>query len=616
LSLRGIFSIFDISVLIFREPSCMKKTTEKRGFFSILFSSMDFIRKLILNLIFWGLVIAIIYSFIPARVNIPERSVLMLQPAGTIVERNDSEPLPDWLSSFTGSITETPLLYLSRTIRTAAVDERISSLYLDLSGLQYASLAALQELESDIQYFRSMDKKVIAWSSYYNLYSALLASAADSVYMDPMGSVSLPGYSVYRTYYADAMDQWNLEMDYFHAGEFKSYGEPYIASEMSSNMKKENQRWLDNLWDQYLSSLAENRELSSDEIKNWIARYPEKIKGADNSEAEAALKASLIDGILTPLEMDKELVRLTGYKRAEMIWGGNYKPVQDGSITGEKEVYVLTASGQIHGGESRLHSIGADSIVNTLERISEDQNVAALVLRLDTGGGSAFASELIRRKLIEMKKKGTRIVVSMGGVTASGGYWIASAADEIWSAPGTITGSIGVFTMVPQISGFTEETLNLRSDGVGTTWMSGQGRLDQPLNEQSRSVFQTTVNQTYTQFLNLVAESRGMSVNSIKSLAEGRIWTGNEALNNGLADKTGTLGQAIESAAALAQLDNYSIHYHKEDPLNMDDLLSNMQGIRMNGFSSFLESLLPALSIKIMDLEPGRVYALSPVSNP
>lgn len=594
----------------------MKKAREKRGFFSILFSSMDFIRKLILNLIFWGLVLAIIYSFIPPRVNIPDGSVLMLQPAGTIVERNDSEPLPDWMSSFTGNVAETPLLYLSRTIRTAAMDERISSLYLDLSGLQYASLAALQELESDIQYFRSMEKKVVAWSSYYNLYSAFLASAADSVYLDPMGSVSLPGYSVYRTYYADAMDQWNLEMAYFHAGEFKSYGEPYIASEMSSNMKMENQRWLDNLWDQYLSTLAQNRNLSSDTIKKWIARYPENIKGAENSEAEAALEASLIDGILTPIELDKELVRQTGYKRNEMIWGGNYKPVQDGSFPGEKEIYVLTASGQIHGGESRLHSIGSDSIVNTLEQISTDQNIAALVLRLDTGGGSAFASELIRRKLIEMKKKGTRIIVSMGGVTASGGYWIASAADEIWSAPGTITGSIGVFTMIPQISGFTEETLKLHSDGVGTTWMSGQGRLDQPLNEESRSVFQTTVNQTYEQFLNLVAESRGMSVNSIKTLAEGRIWTGDEALDNGLADKTGTLGQAIESAAQLAQLDDYRVHYHKEDPLNMNDIMSNMQGIRMNGFSGLIDKMFTELSTEILDLKPGRVYALSPVTNP
>ncbi|MBF9017191.1 MULTISPECIES: signal peptide peptidase SppA [unclassified Oceanispirochaeta] len=593
----------------------MNKTSGRRGFFSIFFSSIDFIRKLILNLIFWGLVVAVIYSLIPSRVNIPQGSVLMLQPVGTIVERNDSEPMADWMSSFTGNVTETPLLYLSRSIRTAAKDERISSLFLDLSGLQYASLAALQELESDLQYFKSTNKKIIAWSSYYNLYAALLASTADEVYMDPMGSVSLPGYSVYRTYYADAMEKWNLEMAYFHAGEFKSYGEPYIASEMSRDMKRENQRWLDELWDQYLSTLAINRELSSDDLKNWIAQYPDMIKGAENSEAEAALKASLIDGILTPIELDKELVRLTGSERKDMIWGGDYHPVQDGAIPGEKEVYVLTASGQIHGGESRPWSIGSDTVVNTLDRISEDKNIAALVLRLDTGGGSAFASELIRRKLVEMKKKGTRIVVSMGGVTASGGYWIASAADEIWSAPGTITGSIGVFTMVPQISGFTEGTLNLHSDGVGTTWMSGQGRLDQPLNEQSRSVFQTTVNQTYTQFLDLVAESRSMSVGSLKPLAEGRIWTGNEALANGLADHTGTLNQAIESAALLARLDDYRVEYHKEEPLNMDDVLGSIQGIRMSGISKFLESLLPSVSEDILNLKPGHVYALSHVAN-
>ncbi|MDC7235044.1 MAG: signal peptide peptidase SppA, partial [Spirochaetales bacterium] len=546
--------------------------------------------------------------------HIPEGSVLMLQPAGIIAEQNESDPLPDWFASLTGEVVETPLLSLSRTIRTAAGDNRISALYIDFSGLQYASLAALQELESDLQFFRSRGKKVIAWSSYYNLYGTYLASAADAVYLDPMGSVSLPGYSVYRTYYGDALERWNIEMAYFHAGDFKSYGEPFIASRMSPGLKAENKRWLDDLWGQYLDSLAHNRGMNPDDIRSWIASYPDMILSLQ-TEAEAALKASLIDGIMTPDELDRELLRQTGVKRADMVWSGDYSPVRENTVPGRKEVYVLTASGQIHEGESRLNTIGSSTVLNILDTVQADSSIAALVLRLDTGGGSAYASEQIRRKLAELQKKGKKVVVSMGGVTASGGYWIASSADELWTAPGTITGSIGVFTMIPDFSGFARETLNLGSDGVGTTWMSGQGRLDQPLNEESRAVFQTTVNQTYRQFLDLVAHGRSMSVEEIEPLAEGRIWTGLEAADNGLADYTGTLGQAVESAAGLAGLDDYTVRYHRETPLNMGDLLGSMQGYGLKGFLQGTGGFLPAVSEQILSLIPGQVYALSHVAN-
>lgn len=592
----------------------MKNKKKSGRFFSKILFSLDFIRRLVLNLLFWGFIVFVIYSLVPPRVKIESGSVLMLQPAGSIVEKNDSDPLPDWMSSFTGEVIETTLLSLSKRIRTAAEDERITALYMDLSALQYASLASLQELVSDLEYFRSMNKKVISWSSYYNLYSTYLASVSDYVYMDPMGSVNLPGYSVYRSYYGEALDKWNIEVAYFHAGEFKSYGEPFIASKMSENMKEENQRWLDNLWSQYLRVLGSNRSLGAEDIRRWINDYPELIK--DRTEGEAAVDAGLIDGIVTPIQLEKELVKLTGVNRSDMIRGDNYSPFGTADIPGVKDIYVLTASGQIHGGESRMNSIGSDSILRQLESISQDKNIGALVLRLDTGGGSAFASELIRRKLMHMKQKGMKIIVSMAGVTASGGYWIASAADEIWAAPGTITGSIGVFTMVPQISGFMEETLGLHSDGVGTTWMSGQGRLDQPLNNQSRSVFQTTVNQTYSQFLEIVSESRNLSVEQVKPLAEGRIWTGREALDLGLTDHTGTLAQAVEGAADLARLEDYRVRYHKEEPLSMNDILGGMQLRAGQGLSAVLKELIVPEAEGILNLRPGQVYALSPLFNP
>ncbi len=592
----------------------------KRNIFSILFNSMDFLRKLILNLLFWGILAAVVLSFFPQVHTVSDGSVLMLQPSGIIVERNEGSELPDWFRNFTSSPLETTLLSLSRSIRTAADDRRISALFLDLSYLQYASLAALQELESDIHYFRERGKKVIAWSSYYNLYGAYLASAADHVYLDPMGTVHLPGYSVYRTYMGEALDEWMIDVSYFHAGEFKSYGDSYISSSMSRQMKEENQRWLDSLWSQYLDRMGENRGITASDLTDWINAYPRLLEIEGLTEAEAAIRGGLVDGILTGPGMDRELIRLCGVKRRDMVSSGDYAhQITSSSHPGEKRVVVVTASGTIHSGESDTRSIGADTLISSLDRISSDKSTGAIVLRLDTGGGSAYASEQIRRKLEEIRKQGVKVVVSMGGVTASGGYWIASGADEIWSAPGTITGSIGVFTMIPKINRLAEEKLQLHSDGVGTTWMSGQERLDQPLNSSSRAVFQSSVDRTYDHFLALVSDSRGLSVDNLKPLAEGRIWSGEEALGNGLADRTGSLTQVADGAAALAGLDSYSVEYYREEPVSVGSLINSLSsgGIR-GSIRGAVEMLFPvAGNIKedIFSLAPGRVYALSFVNN-
>jgi protease-4 len=525
---------------------------------------------------------------------------------------NDGDALPQWMEALAGPVSETSAFRLSRTIRTAAEDRRIKLLVMDLSDLQYASLAVLQEIESDIRYFRSKGKSLFTWADHYNLYSYYLASGADGVYMDPMGQVLLPGFSLYKTYYGKAMDKWNLEMAYFHAGEFKSYGNSYISSSMSEDMKEENRRWLNRLWSQYVSRVGENRGLQPGQLESWIQNYPSLISKQGASESSAALSSRLIDSLMSFSDFDREMMRHLEEGSDSVVMGADYERLLDreASIQGEKTVAVLSAAGQIHQGEGSPWSIGSDSLISSLDEIGADRSVGALVLRLDTGGGSAYASELIRRKLIELKSKGKTVLISMGGVTASGGYWIATAGDEIWTAPGTITGSIGVFTLIPQVASFAEETFGIRSDGVGTTWMSGQERIDQPLNSQSRTVFQSSVNHTYEQFLELVSESRNLEMKTLRPLAEGRIWSGEEAVEIGLADHSGTLQESIAAAASLAGLEEFNIRYHRQGTMSLRQSLMKLQQGKISIFD-----FLPGIDLSLPELVPGRVYALSQLGN-
>ena len=591
-----------------------RRRREGRSIFSSILSFLNITRILILNLLFWGVIIALAYTFIPRPVDVPEAAILYVDPVGILSERNPSDDsISMMLDEVTEQAAETPAFKLSRTLRMAAEDNRVQTVVMDLSAMDSASLGLLQELEQDILFLKEHGKTVYAWSEYYNTSSWYLAAAADNVFLDPMGMIHLPGFSLYRTYYGEALENWNVDVEFIHAGTFKSYGEVYISSSMSEDFKKENRRWLGDLWNQYCESSAANRGLKGQDIKNWIDEYPRLLSEMGKSDAEAAVQGGLIDGIYTRDEMDGEISLQSG--EGEYINWLDYASLLDREFhpEGEKAVAVLNATGQIHSGPSMPWSIGSDTLIADLEWISSMEDVRALVLRLDTGGGSAFASELVRRKLEELKREGIRVVVSMGGITASGGYWIASAGDEIWTDPGSMTGSIGVFSIIPNITDFASDTLKLHSDGVGTTWMSGQERLDQPMNNKSRAVYQAGVDQTYEQFLSLVAESRSMSVNTLRPYAEGRIWSGLEAVEIGLADHAGTLQEAIASAASLAGLDQYHPIYIQDQPPSPGDYLSSFTGVMLRT----LNLSEPGRTLmNLRELKPGRVYALSGLGSP
>jgi len=594
-----------------------------RGFFSGLGRFLDILRKTILNLIFWAIVILVVMMFIPPRIRIRENSFLYISPDGVLVDSVSRLSYPEGLAPYLDTVSETSVIELGQVIRTAAEDERITGAVLDLTYTLYGSPAVLQDLAEDLAYFRAAGKKLFAWAPDYNQSSYYLASLADQIYMDEMGRILLPGYGVYRSYYRQGMDRWDLDMAVFQAGEFKSFVEPYRDDRMSEGVKRDNARWLENLWDQYLTALEANRELAAGTVRAWLAEYPDDLKREGNSEALSALDAGLADTIGTYRDFSSDMIRYTGYDAESegyraLHWQDyltllNRRPRPDKG----KSVAVVTARGEIHSGEGTQWTIGSDSLVARLEQAGREPSVRAVVLRLDTGGGSAYASEEIRRALEQLRSDGIAVVVSMGGVTASGGYWIASEADQIWTAPGTVTGSIGVFAMIPQTDRFLEEHLGITGDGVGTTWMSGQGRPDQPLNSASRSVLQSGVDETYDRFLTLVSENRAIPRDELLPLAEGRVWTGSEAVRIGLADHEGTLREAVQAAADLVHLEEYNTLYFIPDGSTLLEMLASFRGgLPANLSEGLLNLLYPEIhSREAFTLEPGRIYALSQVAN-
>ncbi len=481
-----------------------------------------------------------------------------------------------------------------RLINHGTGDKNIKGMYLDLSFLQQASLGALQELAQALEDFKSRGKIIIAWASGYSQAAWYLAACADRIYMDPMGQVLLPGLGIYRFYYKEA-----------------SYGEAFVRSSMSENMKKENRRWLNNLWGQYLEEAARRRNLDPIEVAEWIRHYPLACAGEGMRAGQAALEGKLIDGFADGEERQAILHRYFGGASDAMVEAEEYTSLLENENPGtHPNIMVLTLAGEIHEGPSRPYSIGSDSAIEALDTIASDSSVRALVLRLDTGGGSAYASELIRRKLLSLKKQGIHILVSMGGVTASGGYWIATAGDEIWADPGCITGSIGVFTLIPRLEKFTRETLHLNPDGVGTTWMSPQkfGGLDP--DPRTLALFQTSVDDTYNQFLTLVGQSRGMGRAQLLPLAEGRVWSGLEAEENGLADHVGSLDDVVRAAADRAGLDQWNTLYYRESLPAPRDMIR--QALSLTRGPSSLEKTLVRLFAPVKDFipKPGQVYAL------
>ena len=553
---------------------------------------------------------------------LPERAALLIAPSGPLVE--DSPPV-DTLSAFINQDYDQPVLLndVVRSIRWAATDERITSLVFDLENLAGPSTSQTLEISSAIEVFRASGKPVIAAGDFYSQAHYLLASQADHILLHPEGGMFLEGFSVYRSYLRSFLEKTRVTMHVFRAGENKSAVEPYLRDDMSDEEREVVSRWLEGLWATYTELAESGRELPAGTLDQFIASFAAQLDASDNDLAETMLAAGWVDMLADHAQMEDALAEWVGVTDedgyAEFISLDRY--VEDvkmsRSLTEENLplIAIIPVEGTLIPGDSEEGMAGSDTINDYIDTALEAEDLAAIVLRVNSPGGSVFASDLIRRKLREVADADISIVVSMGTIAASGGYWIAAEADEIWALPTTLTGSIGAFSAFPTIEGIVEY-IGVTVDGVGTTPLAGAASLNRGLSPEMASIVQALAYGAYDDFIELVASGRDMSEQAVREVADGLVWTGAEAAERGLVDELGGLDEAVAAAARLAGVEEWRTARTRLPPSFESVLLQELSrsfGMVAAPLGGWFESLVSAFKPAIKSLsslrDPMHVYA-------
>ena len=540
-----------------------------RSFFSGLWRGLDGLRRalhLILLLLIFGLVIGILRGSVP---RIPSRAALLIVPQGTLVEQLSGDPVERALQETRGEIHRETLLWdLTDSLRAAASDPRIPAVALDLEKFEGGTQPTLEELAAALREFRASGKKVIAYGSELTQDRYYLAAQADEVMLDPMGFVLIDGYDRYRMYLKDALDKLGVEINVFRVGSFKSAVETFTRTNMSPEDREESRAYLGALWSSYQQAMTRARKMQPDALSNYVGSLARTIPAAGGDAARVALQAGLVSSLKTRIDFEQRLIGLVGkdddsgsFKAVLVDDYVRYARAQKKlKADGKPRIGVIVAEGEILDGEQPPGTIGGESLARLIRQARTDKDVKAVVLRVDSPGGSVLASERIYQELLALRAAGKPLVVSMSGYAASGGYYISAPADEIWASPATITGSIGIFAIIPTV----ERTLGkigVSVDGVGTTPLSGQLRLDRPLGDEARTLLQATVSRGYDEFIARVASGRRKTTEEVDKIGQGRVWAGVDAHRIGLVDQLGFFSDATRAAARRAKVSDYALEF-------------------------------------------------------
>ncbi len=493
-------------------------------------------------------------------------TALVLAPKGYLVEEYSGTPAQRFFQELQGNENpQTRMRDVLKAIDEAAFDDKISVLVLDSDYLWGAGLANLREIERAILRFRNAGKPVIGIGSNFSQSQYYFASMGDEVLLDPQGFVFIEGLGNYRNYFKDALDKLAIDVHLFRVGEYKSAAEPFIRNNMSPEAREAALHYLNDLWDLYLTGVATRRQLSVEELKGIVELQDKLLKDANGNAARMALDSGLVDMLMTRHQMEEYLATKSaeeedGYRRIDFE---DYLALVKTRkiIPKPNRVAVVIAEGEITAGKQPPGSIGGESTVALLREAKNNPRVKAVVLRVNSPGGEVFPSEQIRREVEAVRNSGKPVVVSMGNVAASGGYWISMSADRIWADEATITGSIGIFGLLIRYPR-TLNKIGVHTDGVATSKWAGAFRPDLPLKKEVADLIQSSIEHGYQMFITLVAKYRGLDVDMVDKIARGRVWTGRQAKELGLVDKLGNLDNAIEDAAKQAGIPhNFSVVY-------------------------------------------------------
>lgn len=546
-----------------------------RRLFSVVLRVFKTVRNLVLNLIFLVIFIGFISVMVAddERVEIPPAAALVLNLKGDLVEELQFvDPVEAMINETAGGNEEEPEVLVRDVVKVidgATKDDKIKVIVLELSNLGSGSLDKMQSIGRSLEAFKAAGKKVLATGTFYAQNQYYLASYADSINLHPKGTVLLEGYGSYPMYYKSALEKLKISTHVFKVGTYKSAVEPFLRDDMSPEAKEANSAWLNELWATYKQQVAERRGFAVDNFDETFATLYQRISAADGDIAKYALDAKLVDSLKTREQFRQDVIALVGEDKENQTFNQvSYQEYHSLVVPKMQMVNPMTdkvalviARGSIVDGNAKAGMIGGDSTAKLLRQARLDDKVKAVVLRIDSGGGSAFASEIISEEIRLLKDAGKPVIASMGAVAASGGYWIAAPANEIWAAPTTITGSIGIFALFHTAEN-AFGTLGLNVDGVGTTELAGFSAglpLFKGLSADAEKLLQRMIERGYDDFISHVGVSRNLEKTAVDKVGQGRVWTGTKALEFGLVDKLGTLEDAIAAAASKASLERFDV---------------------------------------------------------
>lgn len=498
----------------------------------------------------------------PPRVE--DNVALVIYPTGQLVETTDEDPVQRFFENLAGEApAQTPLRHLTDALEKGATDPRIALAVLRLDSMWGAGLGQLQEFAAAVKAFRASGKPVYAYGPYYDQTHYMVAAQADQIALDPMGMLFIEGLDVYQNYFREALDKLGVDVHVFRVGEYKSAVEPFERNDMSPEAREANREWLTDLWQSYGRDVGRGRQLAETAVHDYATGLAASLTRTGGDAAALAKGAGLVDAVETLPQFRERIAEKVGWDEDH----GTFRQVHHreyldvlaheerlAPAADVKTIALVVVQGEIVDGDSEDGLAGAETLTGLLAEARENDDVAAVVLRVDSPGGSVFASERIRREVQALQADGKPVVASMSNVAASGGYWVAMDADEIWAHDTTVTGSIGIFGLFPTFEKPLAK-LGIHTDGLGTTPLAGAFRADRPLGPEMATIIQSQIEQGYQRFIEGVVGARELPVEKVREIARGRVWSGADALAIGLVDQLGGLNDAVAAAVRLAGLE-------------------------------------------------------------
>ncbi|EGJ0365384.1 signal peptide peptidase SppA [Salmonella enterica] len=573
------------------------------GFFKWTWRLLNFVREMVLNLFFIFLVLVGVGIWMQigngSNSEQTARGALLLDISGVIVDKPSTNHRLGTLGrqlfgASSNRLQENSLFDIVNAIRQAKDDRNITGIVLDLKNFTGADQPSMRYIGKALREFRDSGKPVFAVGENYSQGQYYLASFANKIWLSPQGQINLHGFATNGLYYKTLLDKLKVSTHVFRVGTYKSAVEPFIRDDMSPAAREADSRWIGELWQNYLNTVSTNRQISPQQLFPGAQAIIDGLTSVGGDTAKYALDHKLVDALLSSADVEKALAKQFGWSKTE----NNYRAISyyDYSLKTPADnggtIAVIFANGAIMDGEETPGNVGGDTTASQIRDARLDPKVKAIVLRVNSPGGSVNASEVIRAELAAVKAAGKPVVVSMGGMAASGGYWISTPANYIVASPSTLTGSIGIFGVINTVEN-SLSSIGVHSDGVSTSPLA-EISMTKALSPEVQQMMQLSIEYGYKRFITLVAEARKRTPEQIDKIAQGHVWTGQDAKANGLVDKLGDFDDAVAKAAALAKLKQWHLDYYQNEPTVLDMIMDSMTGSVRAMLPEAIQAMLPA----------------------